>query len=118
MRIPAVEGERADGGARAWSGWSPNSAAPRASTTPRGPTTAPRRSRCSGGALKGGRVIAEWPGVKEASRYEGRDLKPTTDLRAVMKGILKDQLRADERALMKDVFPDSQTVKPLAGLIA
>jgi uncharacterized protein (DUF1501 family) len=70
------------------------------------------------GALKGGRVIADWPGVKEASLYEGRDLKPTIDLRAVMKGILKDHLRADERALVKDVFPGSQTVRPLAGLIA
>jgi uncharacterized protein (DUF1501 family) len=72
----------------------------------------------AGGALKGGRVIADWPGVKEASLYEGRDLKPTTDLRAVMKGILKDHLRADERALVTDVFPGSQTVRPLAGLIA
>jgi uncharacterized protein (DUF1501 family) len=72
----------------------------------------------AGGALKSGRVIADWPGVKEASLYEGRDLKPTTDLRAVMKGILKDHLRADERALVKDVFPGSQAVRPLAGLIA
>ena len=71
----------------------------------------------AGGALKGGRVIADWPGVKEASLYEGRDLKPTTDLRAVIKGILRDHLCADERALVKDVFPGSQTVRPLAGLI-
>ena len=72
----------------------------------------------AGGGLKGGRVIADWPGVKDASLYEGRDLKPTTDLRAVMKGILKDHLRADERALAKDVFPGSQEVRPFAGLIA
>src|SRR5581483_878719 len=36
----------------------------------------------AGGALKGGRVIADWPGLKPADLYEGRDLKPTTDLRA------------------------------------
>ena len=39
-----------------------------------------------GGALKGGRVVADWPGLKEADLYEKRDLKPTTDLRAVLKG--------------------------------
>ena len=70
-----------------------------------------------GGALKGGRVIADWPGLKEASLYEGRDLKPTSDLRAVMKGILRDHLRADERVLANDVFPGSQMVKPLGGLM-
>ncbi|MGC1997878.1 MAG: DUF1501 domain-containing protein, partial [Pseudolabrys sp.] len=36
-----------------------------------------------GGALKGGRVITDWPGLKEANLLDGRDLKPTTDLRAV-----------------------------------
>ena len=51
----------------------------------------------AGGALKGGRVIADWPGLKPANLYEGRDLKPTTDLRAVLKGLLKDHLRVDER---------------------
>jgi len=40
----------------------------------------------AGAALKGGRVIADWPGVADAALYQGRDLKPTADLRAVMKG--------------------------------
>jgi uncharacterized protein (DUF1501 family) len=71
-----------------------------------------------GGALKGGRVIADWPGLKSANLYQGRDLKPTTDLRAVLKGVLKDHLRADERALAQNVFPGSEGVKPMAGLMA
>jgi uncharacterized protein (DUF1501 family) len=71
-----------------------------------------------GGALKGGRVIADWPGLKTANLYENRDLKPTTDLRAVIKGVLKDHLRADERALAQSVFPGSDAVKPMAGLVA
>jgi Protein of unknown function (DUF1800)/Protein of unknown function (DUF1501) len=71
-----------------------------------------------GGALKGGRVIADWPGLKPASLYENRDLKPTTDLRAVLKGLLKDHLRADERVLADNVFPGSKDVKPIAGLLA
>ena len=72
----------------------------------------------AGGALKGGRVIADWPGLKPANLHEGRDLKPTTDLRAVLKGVLKDHLRVDERALAANVFPDSADVKPMAGLFA
>jgi uncharacterized protein (DUF1501 family) len=70
-----------------------------------------------GGALRGGRVIADWPGLKSAQLYEGRDLKPTTDLRAVLKGLLRDHLRVDERVLASTVFPDSTDVAPIAGLV-
>jgi uncharacterized protein (DUF1501 family) len=70
-----------------------------------------------GGALKGGRVIADWPGLKSADLYENRDLKPTTDLRAVLKGLLKDHLRADDRTLAQNVFPGGADVKPMAGLV-
>lgn len=70
-----------------------------------------------GGALKGGRVIADWPGLKPAHLYENRDLAPTTDLRAILKGVLNDHLRVDERALAENVFPGSKNVKPLAGLV-
>jgi len=71
----------------------------------------------AGGALRGGRVVADWPGLKTAQLYEGRDLKPTTDLRAVLKGLLRDHLRAEERALASNVFPHSADVTPTAGLI-
>jgi uncharacterized protein (DUF1501 family) len=71
----------------------------------------------AGGALRGGRVIADWPGLKQAQLYEERDLKPTTDLRAVLKGLLRDHLRVDERALASTVFPDSIGVAPMAGLV-
>ena len=72
----------------------------------------------AGGALKGGRVIADWPGVKPNDLHDGRDLKATTDLRAVLKGLLKDHLRVDERVLAEQVFPGSEAVKPMAGLVA
>ena len=71
-----------------------------------------------GGALKGGRVIADWPGLRAADLYQDRDLKPTTDLRAVLKGVLRDHLRADEKSLAQSVFPGSEGVKPMAGLVA
>jgi uncharacterized protein (DUF1501 family) len=71
----------------------------------------------AGGALKGGRVIADWPGLKNANLYEGRDLAATTDLRAVLKGLLKDHLRVTDQALAGSVFPGSADVKPMAGLV-
>ena len=48
----------------------------------------------AGGALKGGRVIADWPSVNEAALYEKRDLKATTDLRAVLIVWLRTPLTA------------------------
>jgi len=71
----------------------------------------------AGGALKGGRVIADWPGVKAANLFEGRDLAATTDLRAVLKGLLKDHLRVTDEALAANVFPGSADVKAMAGLV-
>jgi uncharacterized protein (DUF1501 family) len=70
-----------------------------------------------GGALKGGRVIADWPGLKAVNLHEGRDLKPTTDLRSVLKGLLKDHLRLDEAALSSKIFPDSFRARPMSGLL-
>jgi uncharacterized protein (DUF1501 family) len=70
----------------------------------------------AGGALKGGRVIADWPGLRQADLYEGRDLAATTDLRAVLKGLLKDHLRVTDQALATSIFPGSADVKPMAGL--
>jgi uncharacterized protein (DUF1501 family) len=72
----------------------------------------------AGGAIKGGRVISDWPGLKPANLYQGRDLAPTTDLRAVIKGVLADHLGINERVLAQTVFPDSAAAKPMKGLIA
>ena len=71
----------------------------------------------AGGAIKGGRVIADWPGLSEAALYQDRDLKPTADLRAILKGVLRDHLRIDERALASNVFPGSVALRPTNGLV-
>ncbi len=71
----------------------------------------------AGGALKGGRVIADWPGLKEADLHDKRDLKATTDLRAVLKGLLRDHLRVEDRVLAADVFPGSDGVMAIEGLV-
>jgi uncharacterized protein (DUF1501 family) len=72
----------------------------------------------AGGALAGGRVIADWPGLASANLYDNRDLKPTTDLRAVLKGVLADQFGLSADVLGRTVFPDSIGVRPMSGLVA
>ncbi len=70
-----------------------------------------------GGAVAGGRVIADWPGLARANLHENRDLRPATDLRAIMKGVLRDHLDVPPTALDSTVFPGSTAVHPLEGLI-
>ena len=70
-----------------------------------------------GGAVKGGRILADWPGLRETALYEGRDLAPTRDLRAVLKGVLRDHLGVPDGALANRVFPESAATKPLDGLL-
>ena len=70
-----------------------------------------------GGAVKGGRVIADWPGLAESALHQNRDLKPTRDLRAVLKGVLRDHLSMSDRVLGETVFPASGGVATLDGLV-
>ena len=69
-----------------------------------------------GGAVHGGRVIADWPGLAKAQRYEGRDLRITTDLRALLKGVLADHLHVPTATIERAVFPGSATVQALSTL--
>lgn len=71
-----------------------------------------------GGAVAGGRVIGEWPGLAKSQRFEGRDLRVTTDLRAVMKGVLADHLHIAQAAIESQVFPGSAAVRRLELLRA
>ncbi|MET4608438.1 uncharacterized protein (DUF1501 family) [Bradyrhizobium sp. JR4.1] len=71
----------------------------------------------AGGAVKGGRVVADWPGLKPANLFEARDLKPTTDLRSVIKGVLQGQFGLSDRVLAETVFPDSAGARPMKGLV-
>ncbi len=69
-----------------------------------------------GGAVAGGRVLADWPGLAARGLYQGRDLNPTLDLRAVFKGVLGEHLGIPARTLEDSVFPDSAAVRALRGL--
>ena len=70
-----------------------------------------------GGAVAGGRVIADWPGLSARALYQGRDLAPTLDVRSVLKGVLAEHLAVPARALEQQVFPESSAASALRGLI-
>ena len=72
----------------------------------------------AGGAVKGGRVVADWPGLATGQLFEGRDLRPTLDLRALAKGLVADHLGISAQVLGATIFPASESVRPLTGLIA
>jgi uncharacterized protein (DUF1501 family) len=60
-----------------------------------------------GGAVRGGRVLANWPGLAKTERNEGRDLRITTDLRAALRSLLGDHLGVTRAALDGTVLPGS-----------
>ena len=69
-----------------------------------------------GGAVQGGRVMADWPGLGQGKLFENRDLQPTADLRSVAKGLLAQHFGLDGPALSK-VFPDSVQASVMRGLM-
>jgi uncharacterized protein (DUF1501 family) len=71
----------------------------------------------AGGAVAGGRVVADWPGLATAALYQQRDLKPTMDLRSVFKGVLAEHVGVSERDLETKVFPDSRAAPIVEGMI-
>jgi len=69
-----------------------------------------------GGAVRGGRVIADWPGLADGQLYEGRDLAPTIALESVIAGAVAEHLRLDPKRAMARLFP-GRSDAPLSGII-
>lgn len=70
-----------------------------------------------GGAVAGGKVKADWVGLKPAVLKDGRDQPAKTDIRALFKGVLADHMGVGNEALNGPIFPDSGNVTPIKGLI-
>jgi uncharacterized protein (DUF1501 family) len=70
-----------------------------------------------GGAVSGGRVVVDWPGLASTALLENRDLRPTLDLRCIFKAVLNEHMHVDARTLASRIFPDSSGARPLQGLI-
>lgn len=68
-----------------------------------------------GGAVNGGRVLADWPGLDRL--YQNRDLAPTTDMRALLKAVLAQQWSLGTAELNGRIFPGSADIAPLRDII-
>ena len=70
-----------------------------------------------GGAVKGGRVIADWPGLAAAALYENRDLKPTNGLDALIAGLAAETFALDPARVSATLFPEGLKSNTMSGLI-
>lgn len=71
-----------------------------------------------GGRINGGKIYGEWPGLADSDLYQGRDLKPTTDMRGIFKTILYAHLNAPKDKLDSIIFPGSTDAPVFGELIA
>ena len=69
-----------------------------------------------GGTVAGGRILSDWPGLGPSQLYEGRDLKPTTSIDALLAGALAGHFRLDPAQVAPKLFPGGAG-KPMSGLI-
>ena len=65
----------------------------------------------AGGAVAGGRVLADWPGLAPAQRLDGRDLRPTLDLRSVIASVLQRQFGLATAAVSGTVLPGAAPLR-------
>ena len=70
-----------------------------------------------GGAVKGGRVMADWPGLAPADLYEGRDLRPTLGLDTLISQVCAEAFKADPGKMARVLFPSTKPGKPLDQLL-
>jgi len=71
----------------------------------------------AGGAIRGGRIAGDWPGLSPRALNEGRDLRATADLRGLFKHLLSAHLGVSEAALEMQIFPGSGAVRAMEGLV-
>jgi uncharacterized protein (DUF1501 family) len=69
-----------------------------------------------GGAVAGGHVRADWPGLGAGRLFEDRDLMPTADVRSIAKGLLADHLHLGAAGLER-AFPGSAEAPAMSGLL-
>jgi uncharacterized protein (DUF1501 family) len=71
-----------------------------------------------GGAVKGGRVISDWPGLSQAKLHEGRDLRPTLGLDTLVAGAAAESLKLDPGLVSRTLFREGISRPATSGLIA
>jgi uncharacterized protein (DUF1501 family) len=59
----------------------------------------------AGGAVRGGRVYGDWPGLGEGALYQDRDLMPTIDVRCFPGQALAGLFGIDQGRVEREIFP-------------
>lgn len=70
----------------------------------------------AGGALRGGQVVGDWPGLAESDLYDRRDLLPTRDVRDYAAWVMRGLIGLDQASLEQAIFPGLQ-MGPDPGLV-
>ncbi|UZK67377.1 DUF1501 domain-containing protein [Sphingomonas sp. M1-B02] len=70
-----------------------------------------------GGAVNGGRVVADWPGLSDAALYEGRDLKPTVGLDTVLNSAVASHFDLLPVRSAAKLFPDMRSARVMGDLV-
>lgn len=70
-----------------------------------------------GGAVRGGRILADWPGLRPSDLYEGRDLRPTMSLDDIIAGAASETFGLDPNRTAAMLFPQTKAAKPTTGLV-
>ncbi|WP_164115006.1 DUF1501 domain-containing protein [Sphingorhabdus sp. Alg239-R122] len=71
-----------------------------------------------GGAVRGGRIVADWPGLAERQLYQKRDLMPTQSLEMLMAGTIGTHFGLDSAKVAAQLFPGAIQGRPLSGLVS
>ncbi len=70
-----------------------------------------------GGAVRGGRVVADWPGLAHGQLYQARDLQPTTALDGLIAGVAAESLDLDPDHVSRSLFTSDRPIRPVSGLV-
>jgi uncharacterized protein (DUF1501 family) len=71
----------------------------------------------AGGAVQGGRIVADWPGLAPANLFEGRDLKPTLALDSLVNAVCAESFSVEPERLARVLFPNSARGKSVGRLL-
>jgi uncharacterized protein (DUF1501 family) len=71
----------------------------------------------AGGAVQGGRIVADWPGLASANLFDGRDLRPTLALDALIVATCAESFNLEPEKLSGVLFPASPRGKPMQRLL-
>ncbi|HSV84412.1 MAG TPA: DUF1501 domain-containing protein, partial [Ramlibacter sp.] len=70
-----------------------------------------------GGAVQGGRILTDWPGLAQANLFEGRDLKPTLGLDMLIASTCAETFNLDPERVARALFPDAVRANPVPRLL-